>query len=240
MLIQTDGIILKSIKYNDNSNIVTVFTKEFGKLIFFVRFSNSQKSNNIKQIIQPCYLVDIHFNYNQNKDIQNIKEINLGNIFFDIPFNFAKISIVLLISEILYKSIKHENNDLQLFEFIINGLKFLDLENNNYVNFHLIFLINLSKYLGFEPYNNFSSNNCFFDLKNANFLNFKAGDYVLDEKYSCFFNTILKNSNFRNPNLILNNDERRILLQKIIDFYSFHVEDISQIKSLTVLQQVFF
>jgi len=239
MLTKTEGVILKSIKYNDNSNIVTIFTKDFGRLTFFVRFSNSKKSNQTKQIIQPCYIVSINFDYNQSKDIQNIKEIELKNIYFDIPFNFAKTSIVMMISEILFQSIKHQNNDLELYNFLTESLTFLDIEKIEYLNFHLIFLINLSSYLGFSPENNFSKTNCFFDLKNGIFIDYKAGDNVINEKDSYFFYLILVNESFFNKHLILNNSERRILLQKIIDFYSYHVEDLSKLKSLNILQQVF-
>jgi len=238
MLTSTSGIILKSIKYGDNSLIITIYTKLYGKLTFFVRI-NGKKIKNQKQILQSGFIVEIDFSYNQNKEFQHINNFSINEIYLSIPYNIVKSSIILVLSEILNLVLKSEHQDESLFYYISEAYKNLDNSEIDYVNFHLFFLLKLSDYLGFSPDRNYSETNCFFDIVNGKFINSKLNEFVLDQKYSKFINSILSANSLNNNILSLNNIERTILFQNIITYFSVHIENLSEIKSLKVLHDIF-
>lgn len=238
MISRTKGIILKTLKYNDNSFIITTLTKDFGKLSFFVKIFG-KNTKYLKQIFQPGFIVDFEFIYHQNKDFQKHKNISLNTVYKTITCDISKTSIILLLTEILNNSIKPEHSDENLYEFVENSFKFLDNSISDFVNFHLTFLVKLADFLGFKPENNFDNQHKYFDIINACFCTKKLNEFVLDEKYSLFFQKILDSENFSSADLILKNSERSILLQNIISFFSIHIENLAEIKSLNVLHEVF-
>ncbi len=147
--------------------------------------------------------------------------------------------MVMLIAEILFATIKHSQTDDKLYNFIHNSLIDLDQNTQNYYNFHLIFLLNLCKFLGFEPKNNYSSQNPYFDLTEGDFKNYFAEETMLSKEQSHYFYLFANENNLFTTNYNINNSQRRTLLANILRYYSYHVEDLSRIKSLTILQQIF-
>jgi len=239
MNIQTQGIVLKSIKYGDNTNVVTIFTEQLGRLSFFVKIK-SKTSKHYKLILQPGFIVDLDFSFHQNKEIHYLNNFSLAYIYLNLHYNIVKSSILIVISEILYNVLKPHTSEKEIFNFIRLSFIHLDESLENYMNFHLIFLVKLTEFLGFNPENNYSEANLYFDIMQGTFVDSRYNEFVLDEKYSKFFNILLSdNSFFDNKNIYLTNYERTILLQNILTYYSVHIENLSEIKSLNILHEIF-
>ncbi len=238
MLVKTRGIVFHTIKYSDSGIIAKIYTEKFGLRSYLIKGIKNRKSKIKSGHLQPLSLLDLVV-YEKNKPgIQYLKEIENIFQFSSIPFDIKKSSILLFINEILYKSIYEEVANSELFNFICDSIKYLDKINSAYQNFHLYFTINLTKYLGFFPRNNYSElNNCF-DLQEGVFRNEKAiHEYFIEYPLSKKFSRIL-HSDFPLQNFQISSAERIGLLLKIIEYYQLHLPGFKDVKSHLILQQV--
>ncbi len=240
MFEETRAIVLNHLKYSDNSAIAHFYTEKFGRLSVMIRHSKSKKSISKKSILQPFFLLKLTIQYKQNREIQQCKEMNNSPIFNDIPFNIVKSSIVMFLVEFLTKVLKEEEANPALFEFLHSSIQLFDQTNVGSANFHLIFLYELSKFLGFYPNDNYTDENCYFNLKEGNYSNFKEADYIsLNSQQSKLLNQISISGFQSLDKLELSRNQRMTLLNALISYYKFHLPEISKIKSLEVLNQVF-
>jgi DNA repair protein RecO (recombination protein O) len=223
MQYKTKAIVLKNIKYNDSSIITHLYTKEFGKQTYFLKGIRSKKSKIKINLFQALSILEIDTIQKAKSNIYSIKEAKPNYIINEANNNILKSSISFFIAEILYKVTENEEMDKNLFSFIEEFI--IELDNSVKVNnLHIIFLIRLTSYLGFLP--NTNENN--FEFNNSFSFN-----------YITVFNTIL-NSNEYNISLPeINKSNRNELLHLILNYYSIHLPNFNEIKSLKVLEEVF-
>ncbi|HAN18266.1 MAG: DNA repair protein RecO [Bacteroidetes bacterium GWC2_33_15] len=240
MIIKTRGIVLHHIKYSETSVIVTVFTENYGRQSFLIKGVRSKKSKIKANILQPLFLLDMEIYYKANRDLQSVKEIQNAFIFSSIPYDLRKSSIAIFIAEILYKTIREQEANKELFDFLYHTIQYLDIKDKGISNFHIYFLIQLTRYLGFYPGNTYLEKDCYFDLKNGSFVQIKpVHPFYMNTEYSKLFSTMIPFSTSQNENEILSYTQRMGLLEKILEYYYLHNEGVSNIKSLSVLKEVF-
>ena len=150
MVSKTNGIVLNYIKYKETSIISKIYTKEFGLKSYLINGVRTKKGKFNISSFQPLSLLDLVVYENKNSQIGRIKELKFDKIYFTNHHVQKKISICLFISEVLLKLITFQVPDKNQFNFVRNSLIELDKIVENYENFHIIFLIKFSKYLGFE------------------------------------------------------------------------------------------
>ncbi|MBN2663899.1 MAG: DNA repair protein RecO [Bacteroidales bacterium] len=235
MIRKTQGIVLRQQKFSDTKRIVNIFTRDAGKKSFVLY--NSSKKNNKINFFQPLFVLNLEFLEKQNSKLLNIKDVSIFKPYKSIPFVPEKTSIVFFIAEVLNKVIQEHFVEQHFFDFIVNALYVLD-NHNKPANFHLSFLSAMSIYLGIMPEFNYSSENKYFDLKEGQFSKYYSKNYSMDEISSLKFNEILSLGIENFDAVKLNQQERKILLGKIIDFYSLHFS-INNLKSIEVLTEIF-
>jgi len=240
MLYQTRGVVLHHIKYTDNTAIAHIYTEHFGRLSIMVRHSNSRKSISKKSILQPLFLLVLNVDYKQTREIQQVKEINNIPVFQDIPFNISKSTIAIFLAEVLSKVLREEETNPALFEFLFNSIQLFDHCHEGSANFHLVFLLELSKYLGFYPSNNYSELNKYFDIREGTYSsNFDIPEIHLDEKLSANLNFLSINGFNSLSEIKLSRNERTKILYALIKYFQYHLIEMGQIKSLSILNQIF-
>jgi len=240
MIHKTRGIVLHHIKYGETSVIAYVYTEIFGRQAYLIKGVRSKNSKINVNILQPLFLLDMEVYYRSKRELQRVKEINNHIQFSSTPYNIIKSSIALFLAEILYKTLKEEEPNPSLFEYLDYSIKLLDVKTEGCANFHLSFLLHLTKYLGFFPNNNYSENNRYFDLKNGKFVPARPNhSFFLSPHLSSYFFQLLNHS-FKNGDLIqVNYETREELIEKILQYYDLHIEGLGKIKSLKVLKEVF-
>ncbi len=239
-LLKTQGIVLHQIKYGDTSIIVTIYTKEKGRQSYIVKGSRSQKSKLKANLFQPLYLLDMEVYHKASRNLQGIKEAKHLMPFTAIPYDMNKSTISLFLAEVLYRTLREEEANPILFEFLVNTIMLLDTENNGIENFHLVFLVRLIKFLGFMPNTNISDSKQIFDMHAGNFVVLRPEHkYYLSKDESLIFNK-LQNTGFEQlASLKLSQSQRSSMLDKLLEFYYLHNDKMSEIKSVAVLREVF-
>ena len=239
MLHKTSGIILYTTKYSDTSLITKIYTSDFGLQSYIINGVRSKKSKNKASLFQPMALVDLVVPNSGKGNLQRISEINNQHPYNDIQYNIVKSSIAIFLNEILYKTLKEEHADEELFEFIKNSLLILDLKTDNCSSFHIYFLIQLSRFLGFYPQGDYSDETTFFDLKEGRFvLNIPSHSNYLTKENAFILDKLTK-VNYESLSLLkINKNQRKELLQQVIWFYQLHISSIGDIKSVDILEEV--
>ncbi|OFX85305.1 MAG: DNA repair protein RecO [Bacteroidetes bacterium GWF2_33_16] len=240
MIQNTRGIVLHFIKYSETSVIATIYTEKFGRQSFLIKGVRGKKSNIKANILQPLFLLDMEVYYKPMRDLQSVKEVRNAFVFSTVPYDLRKSSIALFIAEILYKTIREQEANSELFEYLYHTIQMLDLKEEGISTFHLYFLLQLTKYLGFYPTNNYTETESYFDLKNGSFVSSKPmHPYYINPILSEYFSKILPYSENQHSEIKFNYQQREVILDKIVDYYCLHNEGLKSVKSLAVLKEVF-
>lgn len=239
MLHKTRGIVLKTTDFSESSVVVQVFTEKFGLQSYLINGVKKPKAKIKLNILQPLYLLDMVVYHKSAANIQRVSEIRHQPIFLSIPYNIVKSSLAMFINEFLYKAIKQQTADEVLFEFLFHAIEILDRLEHGIANFHLYFLLRLTRFLGFYPDDSFKKNADFFDLVDGCFVSGQtAHKNILVQPQTGQWRELLL-SNFDNlQNLQISNQSRRILVDKLIEYYQLHIDGFGQIKSHHVLEEV--
>ncbi|HUH33525.1 MAG TPA: DNA repair protein RecO, partial [Daejeonella sp.] len=169
MLHKTRGIVLKTTSYSESSVVVQVFTEKFGLQSYLINGVKKPKAKISMNILQPLHLLEMVVYYKPSGNIQRAAEVRQQPVFLSIPYNIVKSSLVLFLNEVLYKAIKQQTADEVLFEFLFHAIEILDRMEAGAVNFHLYFLLRLTRFLGFYPDLTLADSASYFDLTNGNF-----------------------------------------------------------------------
>lgn len=236
MRVSDKAVILQAIKYGDKKHIVKLYTLHNG-LITAAAAVGKAGASKIKQSgILPLSLVDVELVLKQNKEVHQLTEAACYFIPNNIHQSLSKLGIAQFLNEILIKSLKEQSSNPHLFSFIEGNLKFLDDMEKDYENLHLYFLIELTKYLGFEPQNNYSLHYPFFDCREGQFTTLSlAIPLGLNREDSRLFSEFLKTDILHTK---ISNTQRQSLLEMLLAYYRLHIPGFNDIRSLEVLREV--
>ena len=237
MLHKTRGIVFKTTDYGETSVIVQVFTEKFGLQSYIINAVKKPRAKISRNMLQPLHLLDMVVYHKNTGQVQRIAELKSSPVLQTIPYDVIKSSLVLFLNEVLYKAVRQQSADENMFDFIFNAIEWLDNQTEGIANFHLLFLTRLTRFLGFSP--NQVANADYFDMKNGVFSKYKPeGFSYLSPPHTQNFYNLLQCS-FENINqLKFNNDERRYLVQKLLEYYALHIEGFGNIRSHEVLEEV--
>jgi len=244
MIIKTKAIVLTSIKYGDADLIVKCYTEEGIKTYLIKRIYKSKtkrSGSKSKQIniayFQALTLLNLTANHNNKGNLNSIREVGISYLYQSLATDILKQSVALFLAEVLSFTLKEEEENERLFQYIETSLIWLD-HHSHTANFHLLFLLNLSKYLGFYPEVK-DLNLHYFNLSEGVFTNNKPlTDYVAGEKLILFKS--LFGINFDAiERLHLNAKKRVVLLEILLHYYKLHIPGFKTPKSLHVLKNVF-
>ena len=152
MLHKTRGVVFRFTKYGETSIIANVFTELFGMQGYIVNGVRSASGRNKIALFQPLTLLDMVVYHRENANLNRISEIKCLYPYKTIPLDIRKSTVAVFINEVINKAIKEESHAGELCQFIIESLVALDTLDTGTENFHLIFLLKLSRFLGFGAY----------------------------------------------------------------------------------------
>lgn len=240
MLIKTRAIVLHSFKYGESKMITDLLTESNGRLSCITHISSSAKAKVKKQFFQPLTILDMEIDLRRQKNLHTIKEARISVPFFSIPFDAYKLSIALFTAEFLSRATRYEQSDVLLYKYVESSVLWLDGVGGRFSNFHLVFMMRLTRFAGFFPNLDDYSPNCCFDMRNGCFTPSPPphSDFLGPEESEKM--RLLMRMNYDTMHLFaMSRAERNRCVDVILDFYRLHVPDFRDIKSLDVLKELF-
>lgn len=240
MLQKIRGVVLHSLKYNDASQIVDIYTEQHGRVSYMVPVSRSKKSGVRGALFMPLAFIEFESDYRLHLPIHRMKDVKSVYVFRFMPYDPYKSAIALFLSEFLYRALREEGENAPLFAYLTHSIQWLDMCERSCANFHLVFLMRLSRFLGLYPnLDDYYPGVCF-DLRNACFTGSVPlhSDYITGEEASRL--VMLMRMNYDTMHLFeMNRAERVRCLEVINHYYRLHVPGFPQLKSLDVLKELF-
>ncbi len=219
MLQKTRGIVFRFVKFGETSIIANIFTEQFGLQGYMIKGvrTNSRKSK--IALFQPMTLVELVVYHKENAGIMHIKEVKCFHPYQFINVNVRKASIAMFINEVLNKSVKEQSHPQEIFNFIAASLISLDaIEQPE--NFHLMFLIGLSRHLGFGP--NLTS-----EVLGGRMVTMDE-EQLLGQLITSEYTTVIP----------MTYQQRQNILAVLLRFYQAHSDGFGEMKSVAVLKEV--
>lgn len=237
---QSRAIVLRQIKYSETSLILKIYSEKEGLLSFMAKGVMGKKGKLRSAQFQPLNLIDLKYREARKSDLRQILDLKVINPFTDLPFNPVKRSIAIFIAELLQNAIKEQEQNLKLFEFLYNSIHWIDLSKKGYNHFHLLFMMKLTKHLGFYPTLDLDKEAKYFDLQQGVFRSVAPphSDFIDSEQLSAWkqlINIKLETIN----NLLFSNSLKRKLLQTMMMYYKLHLIHFKELNSHHILQSVF-
>ncbi|MCZ4245286.1 DNA repair protein RecO [Pedobacter punctiformis] len=237
MLHKVRGIVLKTTNYSETSVVVQVFTDKFGMQSYLINGVKKPRSKVKMNMLQSLHLLDMVVYHKANTNIQRIAEIRQTPVFKTIPYDVIKSSITIFLNEVLYKSIRQQSADESLFDYIFNSIAWFDESTEINPNFHLSFLLKLTRFLGFSPNDKHRNDQNYFDLQEGEFVSRPPvhSHYLeLDDalRFISLFNLPLE----KIFEIKFSNIQRRFLLDKILVFYTLHTASFGEVQSHKILE----
>ena len=239
MLVKTKAIVLHSFKYGESRMIVDMFTEECGRQSFIISIPKTSKGRIKKQYFQPMTLLEVECDVRQNVQLQKLKDAHLLTAYTSIPFSPEKLALSLFIAEFLYHALRSEQQDKLLFAYVCDSMQWLDTVEVGFANFHLTFLMRMSRFLGFYPNLDDYVDGCVFDLRTATFsLQVPTHRDFLDSKDSILIHTLMR-MDFPTMHLFqLSHHDRNRITEVLLQYYRLHIPQFPELKSLGVLQEL--
>lgn len=219
--------------------IVDMFTEEAGRLSFIISIPKTSKGRIKKQYFQPMTLLEVECDVRQNVQLQKLKDAHLLTAYTSIPFSPEKLALSLFIAEFLYHALRSEQQDKLLFAYVCDSMQWLDTVEIGFANFHLTFLMRMSRFLGFYPNLDDYVDGCVFDLRTATFsLQVPTHRDFLDSHDSQLIHTLMR-MDFPTMHLFqLSHHDRNRITEVLLHYYRLHIPQFPELKSLGVLQEL--
>ncbi len=238
MFLKSEAIVLNRIKYTDNSFVVNLYSEAIGKISVLARTSirkTGQKAN----MFAPLNIIQTELRLKDTRSVQGISYCELVKSPTAIDNDISRICISQFIAEVIMKMVKEEEQNVTLYNFFKETIYAIETSRENIVNLHIIFLKEFARHLGFAMTNNYCGETPYFNSREGMFLPFfTSEEESFDQQLSRAFSIILaasyETNNFRIPY-----QYRKEIIEQMLEYYKIHTENLTEIKSLKVLNEVF-
>lgn len=220
MVHKTRGVVFRFTRFGETSIIVTIFTELFGVQSYMVNGARSAGGRGKIALYQPLTLLDLVVYHRPNANINRIKEVRCLHPYQTLTTDVKKSAVALFLSELVNKTVREESHAGDLCNFLIDSLTAYDAIDLHTENFHLLFMIKLSRLLGFGAFS----------------VNELLGVRVVDEETERLLEAML-DARYDAP-LRFSQVKRREVLDLLVKFYADHLENLGELRSLPVLREV--
>ena len=240
MQVKTRAIVLNSLKYGESQVIVDLFTETHGRLSFMQRIPKTGRARVKKQLFQPLTLLSVEFDYRQGQRLLRITDARMESPFVSLPFDARKLSIALFVAEFTCYATRSEQGNAALFAYIVNSVEWLDACGDDFANFHIIYMLRLTRFIGFFPNTDEAQEGAYFDLRSACFVGHAPlhRDYLEPDEARKI--SLLMRVNYATMHLVrMSRAERNRCVELILRYYRLPLPDFPELKSLPVLSELF-
>ncbi len=228
MKYKTLSIVFNFIKFRESSIIARIYTEQYGLKNYIINNVRSTRPKYPVSLFQPLTQLDMVVYNKPESEINRIAEIKCINPYHSIPFDVKKSTVCLFLTEILYKILREEEPNKELFDFLVNSFNFYDISESHHLNFHLQFLIKLTNFLGINPIN---VNEIIRETRSSGSI------YLISDNEETQFDQLIHHD--YQEYVEISSQGRRKMLTLILLFYQHHFDHISEIKSYRILREVF-
>ncbi len=192
-------------------------------------------------LFQPLFTVEFEgLLPTRGGEIHRFKELSSGMLLRRTPFDIRRSTVALFCAEVIYRLVREGESNRVLFDFVWHSIEALDTIDNGVAvaNFHLWFLANLSRHLGFMPYGD-CENGMWFDISSGEYTSLRPVHGLSLEPYDALLLSRLLSCDVMSlADIQLSRERRSVFLESLLRYYSFHFDMVHSVRSIRILQEV--
>lgn len=234
------GIVIDLRRHNDRNNIVTLFTRQRGR-VAFLSPTGSGKAGKLRQArLQPLSVIEGDCNFRPNAELQRLGAFSLHKIWSDIYFNPVKSMMTLFLTEFLNRLLRATMPDENLWNYIVDSLTLFDSMKTEISDFHIVFLASLLPFAGIQPDESQYQPGFYFDMQAGAFTPLRPLHHDWVGGKEAAWASKLCRLNFSNVKALrLTGAIRLRIINQLLKYYSIHFPGTANLKSLSVLHDIF-
>lgn len=231
------GVVLRTVKVGDSSLIVDLFTEQHGRMSFVAHVSSSGRHRSSGAAFwRPLNMVEFDTDLHGQGHLSHVRNVRLYVNYTTLPYEPMKQMIAMFLAEFLCRVLHGQQADQPLYEYLTHSLQWLDTADGEIANFHLVFLMHLSQFVGIWPNLEDHRNGDYFDLRTGSYTATQPlhADYLKPDDAQRI--PLLFRMNYATMHLVrFSRQQRRRVLDTLIDFYRLHFPSFGPLHSLEVL-----
>ncbi len=238
MLVHTNAIVISAIKYAEADLIVKCYTETSGLKTYILRgILKSRKGKFKTSLFQPLTQLELVAKHKDKGTMEYLQDAKILHHYSSLHTNIIKGTLVLFLSEVMRSSIQEEEQNESLYNYLESTLNWLD-DNENIANFHLLFLLNLTRFLGFFP-DEVQEDSLYFNMLEGVFQDSKTSPYCIEGPNLVLLKQLI-GTNFDDlQDIKLSQSGRSNFLNMLLSYYLLHIDSFKKPKSLSVLNEIF-
>lgn len=238
------GIVLERIRHNDRFDIVSIYSRERGRVPLVVAGGSSKNARMRRAMLMPLSIVEVTLNFKASTDLQRPSGLTPLSRFLSLYSDPYKQAVVFFIREFLSRLLRDYPADTELWHFIERSMDILNsLPHTRVANFHIVFLSRLTEFLGIRP-----DLSVYTRRDHPEFFDMRAGDY---SDFQPLHRDVLKGAEATIPLMLfrldyptgarwpLSRSTRRELLEGLLRYYGLHFAGLDSLRAPDILRSLF-
>lgn len=235
---------MRTVRYSDRNSILTAYTRQGGRLSFFVPAGTGRAAARLRALLMPMGRFECVADIRPGRDIHSIRDVKA--VVLPPVADPLRSTIALFVADMLSTLLKEPMSDPLLFDFIDDALRRLGenrkgmmLEGTALLNFHICFLIRLTRFLGIEPDWPTYLPGAVLDFADGIFRPFPPSHRNFLPPGESEAASLLGRMNFRNlGHFRMTRFERNTILDRILLYYQTHFPSVGEPSSLSILRMM--
>lgn len=242
MISKTEGIVLRTVKHQDANLITTLYTREYGIKSFFLKGYRSSRAKSRHSYFQPLSIIDFVFFNKENRSLHKITESKISVFLQEVQTNPVKLSLGLAMLEIFYDTVKEEEKNEALYEFMYDIITKLDQAPNRLIQIFIFFLLHHTRHLGFFPHDQSEgATRISFDVRDGIFSAAKQNN----DEVAPFLYRFMQSKLTLLPDpqscqqITFDSNTKKFIIKTLFDYYKRHIEGFKYPQTMKVFAEVF-
>ena len=150
VIVKTEAIVLRSMKYLESSRLVTFYTRQFGKLTGIVKGARQPKSK-YGSALQPTSYVSLVLYKKESREIQTVSQCDVITPFNRVREDLDKMAVAMKMIETVSNVAHEEEENIPLFKLLVASLSLVDSATKEPETLLYSFEIRMASLSGFHP-----------------------------------------------------------------------------------------
>ena len=205
--------------------VVHLLTDALGRQSYMVQGVRSSRGRGSKlALFQPMFALEFEGLTSSRQQMHRFREVQSGIVLQRMPFDVRRSTIALFMAEVLCRLVKESEPDSQLFDFVWESIGALDSMEEGVANFHLWFLVNLSRFLGFYPGNEYMPGAWFDACEGSYTVQKPPHATVMTPENARLMNDFVECDVRCLAEIGLNRTQRSAFLEALLAYYGYHLD----------------
>jgi len=202
--------------------------------------SKSKTAKVRKSLFSPMAILEMEAEHQPSRDIQRIREAHILHPLYSISGDMVKTSIALFLSDFLSKILRDTDEYAIIYEYLSDSIQILEETERGLANYHLVFILKLTRFLGFYPnFENYHEGD-YFDMMNGIFVDRQPIHHYYVNRTDSKALSLLARISYENMHYFrFSRQERMNIINRMLEYYRIHLHEFQNLKSLEVLHELF-